>query len=841
MDSDNWQQIKEIFQSAMELPSAKRQTFLKTKCGDDESLKSEVEAMLEANDEIGDFIVAPALSSIRDFVADESKQTRIGQKIGAYKIEKEIGRGGMGAVYLGTRADADFEKKVAIKLIKRGFDTDEIISRFRYERQILARLDHPNITRLIDGGATDDGLPYLVMDYVEGLPLTKYCEEKRLSIEERLQLFLPICAAVKYAHQNLVIHRDIKPSNILVSADGVPKLLDFGIAKLVLSNDGDRTAEKTATRAMTPEYASPEQILGKPVTTSADIYSLGVVLYELLTGHRPFQLKNQSAEEISKIITESQPLKPSDAATRRRGDTERAKIAASSARLPFSASQLRGDLDNIILMAMRKEPERRYLFVEQFAEDIRRYQKGLPVIAREDSFSYRAEKFVRRNKVGVSAASGIAVSLVAGIFATTRQARIARRQRDKAAKINKFLQKMLASADPRAVGKDAKVVEVLQIAADSIEKDFDNQPEIVADLRTTIGLTFLSIGQIDSAEPHLTEALEIRKSLFGLEHHETAMSLNNFGKLLQAKGDLRAAEKPYRQALAILRRVRGTDALDIASVLGNLGYLLMLGAKYEEAKAAHHEELQILCHRLGENHSDFARTLSNLANVFSITGDKQTAETMHRKAFAVMQKFYGGEHPDVALAMLHLAITVMYDKPDEAENLFRQCLKLRRRFFGDGHAETAWSLFYLGDVLMKKKDYERAIECAREILSWRDCSIPDTHSIINSALLLLARCSLETNRPAEAETLLRECVVLRRETLPPEHWLIATAEGYLAESLWQTGRFDEAAYLLKKSCETLFDKLGAHHEHTKQAQKRLKEFNEVSDYNLECRNRYFAT
>ncbi len=818
LETEKWIKAKEIFQTAMDLPLAERQNFIEMQAAGDELIKLEVETLLEAHDEAENFIVAP-VAAMTDFFETEQKNSIVGKQIGAYKILSELGRGGMGAVFLAERADAEFKKKVAVKLIKRGFDTDEIINRFRNERQILANLEHTNIARLLDGGATDDGLPFLVMEYVEGLPLTRFCEEKNLDLDARLKLFLEVCAAVSYAHRNLIVHRDLKPSNILVADDETPKLLDFGIAKL-LTPATDFETGQTATNfnVMTPEYASPEQVRGESVTTSTDVYSLGVVLYEILTGNRPYLFQNQSLENIIHTVCHSEPVRPSSLVLRH---SIKEDSSGKEQRTKDKGQKLKGDLDNIVLMAMRKEPERRYSSVEQFAEDIRRYQNGLPVIAREDSFAYRAEKFVRRNKVGVAAVGGVAISLVAGIFATTRQARIARRQRDKAAKINKFLQKMLASADPRAVGKDAKVVEVLQIAADSIEKDFDNQPEIVADLSSTIGLTFLSIGQIDSAEPHLSEALEIRQTLFGLENQETAMSLNNFGKLLHAKGDLKAAEKLFRQSLSILRRV-GNDNLDIASVLGNLGYLLMLEAKYQEAKAAHHEELQILRDCLGENHSEFARTLSNLANVFSVTSDKKTAESMHRKALSVTQKFYGGEHPDIALAMLHLAITIMLDKPEEAENLFRQTLDLRRRFFGDGHAETAWSLFYLGDALMRKKDFAQSVECACEILDWRENPIPETHSVISSSLLLLARCFLQTNRPAEAETLLRECIELRQKTLPAEHWLIATAEGYLAESLLQMQRFDKAAPLLQKSYETLLFKLGANHEHTKLAEERLR-------------------
>lgn len=821
LENEKWQKAKEIFQTAMNLPSAERQAFIENATNDDR-IKAEVKTLLEAHEEAGDFINESAFS-VADFVDKSPKKSLVGKEIGAYKILKEIGHGGMGAVYLAERADTEFTKQVAVKLIKRGLDSDEIIKRFRNERQILANLEHPNIARLLDGGTTEDGSPFLVMEFIEGEPLTRFCDEKDLTLNERLELFIQICSAVQYAHRNLIVHRDLKPSNILVAEDGTPKLLDFGIAKLTTPIP-DQTNGQTATNfnVMTPEYASPEQVRGETVTTATDVYSLGIVLYEILTGNRPFSFENKSLESILHTICESEPQKPSSVFSTK----SKVQSPKSKYKNPQSAIRnpqlLKGDLDNIVLMAMRKEPERRYSSVEQFAEDIRRYLDGLPIIAREDSFSYRAGKFVSRNKVGVAAVSGVAVSLIAGIFTTTRQAKIAQKQRDKATKINKFLQKMLSSADPRAVGKDAKVVEVLQIAADSIEKDFATSPEIVADLQTTIGLTFLSIGQIDSAEPHLTQALKIRKRLFGLENSETAVSLNNFGKLQQAKGDLKQAEKLFRQSLMILQSVPKSDSLEITSVLGNLGYLLMLEAEYEESKFVLHEKLEIVRRNSGENNSEIAQTLSNLANVYSVSGDKKTAEKMHRKALHLTQKVYGKEHPDTATAMLHLAITIMDSKPDEAEYLIKQTLTSRRKFFGNGHTETAWAIYYFGDIFLRKGIYAKAAECANEILSWRGNSIPETHSAINSTLLMLGRCYLGLKRPTEAKSLLQECMELRKKTLPPDHWLIATAEGYLGECLLQLNKFDEASKLFQKSYKTLLEKLGNDHEHTKLARKRLQ-------------------
>ena len=485
MTPEKWNLVKDIFSEAVELLPHERSSFIEGRSRGDETVVQEVNALLQSDEEAQAFIEEPAVDISR-LLADETELA--GKKIGPYLIEAEVGRGGMGAVYKAIRSDEHFEKRVAIKLIKRGFDTDDIIKRFRHERQILAALDHPNITRLLDGGATEDGLPYLVMDFVEGLPLSKYCQKTHLPLKDRLRLFLDVCSAVTYAHQNLIVHRDIKPSNILVTEAGVPKLLDFGIAKLIAPNNVGHTHGKSATQMMTPEYASPEQILGQPVTTAADIYSLGVVLYELLTGRRPYKLKSNNPLELTKIITDSSPPRPSLIVTLGgRRDLSRNIVS----------SELRGDLDNIILMAIRKEPNRRYSSVEQFAADVERHLNGMPVIARQDTLGYRATKFIQRNTAAVAGGAGLLIALTAGLAATRRQARIAQRQRDKAERINQFLQKMLASADPRSEGRDVKVTEVLGMAAQDIESDFEGQPEITADLDNTLGLTYLGLGQFE--------------------------------------------------------------------------------------------------------------------------------------------------------------------------------------------------------------------------------------------------------------------------------------------------------------------------------------------------------
>src|SRR5688572_23456171 len=399
---ERWQQVKHLLADALELDTGRQQQFLDSACAHDAELRAEVDLLLAHRVDTGSDLIeqCAADAALLRFDADNNG-TKPGNRIGPYKILREIGRGGMGAVYLAERDDEHYRQQVAVKLIKPGLGGDSIRRRFQNEMQILAELNHANIARLLDGGTTNDGVPYLVMEYVEGSPINQYCVDQQLSTEQRLNLFCTVCAAVQYAHQHLVIHRDIKPGNILVTGEGVPKLVDFGIAKLLDHGRSDLTA--TAMPFMTPHYASPEQLRGESVTTSTDVYSLGVVLYELLSGRLPYRFKSRIPHEMAKTICEDDPEKPH--------------------------KQLNADLDNIVLMAMRKEPQRRYATAEQFAEDIRRHLNGLPVRARQDTFAYRASKFVRRQKVAVAAAALVAVTLLIGIIATTWQARVARAER----------------------------------------------------------------------------------------------------------------------------------------------------------------------------------------------------------------------------------------------------------------------------------------------------------------------------------------------------------------------------------------------------------------------------
>jgi serine/threonine protein kinase len=445
LDRARWKRVSAILDAAMELEPDARARFLDEACGGDGDLRGDVEDLLEAAPE--DFLGVPAVDRARSIVASLDGQPSLslsGRMVGPYRLLRELGEGGMGVVYLAERADGQFDQQVAIKLVKLGFLSAGAQRRFLIERQILAKLAHPNVARLLDGGATDSGQPYVVMDYVEGVPIDRFCDLHRLSITDRLELFRTVCGAVEYAHQNLVVHRDLKPANILVTRDGVPKLLDFGIAKLIGPDPTFENPDVTATglHPMTPEYASPEQVRSEPIGTYTDVYALGVLLYELLTGHPPYRFEHLGSPEIARVICEEEPVKPSaivgrDPESREESDARPAMTAASVAatregRPERLRRRLEGDLDVVVLTALRKEVPRRYASVGQFSEDIRRHLEALPVRARKDTLLYRSGKFLRRHRLAVAATTLVMVTFAGGVVATVREARIAERQRHEA-------------------------------------------------------------------------------------------------------------------------------------------------------------------------------------------------------------------------------------------------------------------------------------------------------------------------------------------------------------------------------------------------------------------------
>jgi eukaryotic-like serine/threonine-protein kinase len=570
MNSEQWARITALFQEACACPPAERERWLATRCGDD-AVRGEVEAMLRAYDTNPEFMeqsVPEVGRALEPLVA--TRAISVGRRIGAYDLVAEIGRGGMGEVFAAVRADGHYDQKVALKLVRAGYATAGVVERFRAERQILAGLDHPNIARLVDGGTTDAGTPYLVMELVDGAPIDEFCRASSLSVTERLRLFLQVCAAVQYAHQRLVIHRDIKPANILITASGIPKLLDFGIARVL---DPAGNTEETMLRPFTPEYASPEQVRGEPVSTASDTYALGMVLYRLLTGRSPYRLESRTHGELAAAITGQEPERPSAAVIRPDGNP-------SGEQTPPSRLQrrLRGDLDFILLKALRKEPDKRYTSAEQLAEDIRRHLDGLPVAARKDTWNYHAGKFARRHRTMVAAAALALLTLVGGIIVTAREARIAEAHRRRAEArfndvrqlANSLILEVHDSIQDLPGATDARRV-ILQRSLeylDSLARESEHEPDLLRELATAysrIGAvqgnpSSMNLGDAKGASVSLRKSVEMREALARSNPHNRSDQVELAAAYLDYSGyqgraaSVSAGYAYAQRGLAILER-----------------------------------------------------------------------------------------------------------------------------------------------------------------------------------------------------------------------------------------------------------------------------------------------
>jgi eukaryotic-like serine/threonine-protein kinase len=589
MIPERWQEIKEKLHAALELDGTERSDYLAEIGAQDPDLRQELESLITSDEEAGTaFMSTPAAEAVIS-PAPPPRPSMIGRRLGQYQILEQIGSGGMGEVYRAARIDQQYHKQVAIKLVRAGQDTDFIISRFRNERQILASLDHPNIARLLDGGTTDEGIPYFVMELIEGQPITEYCDSRNLPVVERLELFSAVCSAVQYAHQRLIVHRDIKPSNILVTQDGTPKLLDFGIAKILETDSTSGQPEPTITlfRALTPGYASPEQVKGEPITTASDVYSLGVVLYELLTGQHPYSAPGHTPHQIARAVCEVEPEKPSTIVRRIEGSDSDAAQPTTGSPHNSAAEQLSkrlsGDLDNIVLMALRKEPERRYASVDKFAEDLGRHLQNLPVFARKDTAGYRISKFVARHRAAVTATAAVIVILVIGIVVTLREAQIARSQRIRAeARFNDVRKlanslmfefhdsiKDLPGSTPARKLLVSRALEYLDSLNKEAKGDRSLQAELAAAYEKIGDVQGMprqaNLGDTDGAEASYRKALAIRESLAAADpkDEEVRRQLTpNYGKLsdlLWNKGDAKGAMENSRKEIAVAEALYQED------------------------------------------------------------------------------------------------------------------------------------------------------------------------------------------------------------------------------------------------------------------------------------------
>ncbi|MDP9098241.1 MAG: serine/threonine-protein kinase, partial [Verrucomicrobiota bacterium] len=721
-----------------------------------------------------------------------------------------LGEGGMGEVYLAE--DLKLHRQVAIKLVKAGFGRRNLIRHFQREERILAALTHPNIARLYGGAVTTNGIPYFVMEYVEGERLDRYCESRKLKLAERLQLFRKVCSAVSYAHQHLVIHRDIKPENIRVTAEGEPKLLDFGIAKLIdPQTESMVEATMTLQRVMTPEYASPEQVRGETVTTASDIYSLGVVLYELLTGQRPYRIKTRRSDEIARAISEEEPPRPSTVVTR----GQKSEIR--------NQRSLRGDLDNIVLMALRKEPDRRYASVAQFSEDIRRHLEGLPVVARKDTVGYRSAKFIRRHRVGVAAATLVALAVVVGLIVALWEARQARAQRDVAQRINTFLQEMLGAAAPEVKGVDVKVVDLLDEASRRAKAELAGQPDVMADVLMTLGRTYISLGQYPAAETNLRAALEASLRANGELYPTTATTLGWLGLALAFRNEASEGEHVSRKAVELQRKLHPRGHEDLGVALYALGFNLITKNEPKAAQPFLKESSALIKKYLGDTHGYYMATLVMLARAHGSAGEMELAEPLYRQAIEVGGRVEPRYRIYLAQAQLYLGILLINKGAyPEAESLLHQGEALYREVMGgDTNSSVGTAKANLGWLYFLQGDYARAEEEDRKALDLlREYAGPEHPVTANTAATLGLTLTRE-GKAAEGEPYLRKALAIRKKVLPRSDSMIPYAASALGECLTAQKRYAEAEPLLIDSYSELKAKLGDHNKQTLEARQRL--------------------
>jgi serine/threonine-protein kinase len=847
MNTEKWRRVQALFDQASELSKSKRDAFLEQHCGDDRELFDEVSALLanDRQDTSGDRFT----DAIKEEGADMGVTTGSwrGKRIGVYRIIDKLAEGGMGAVYLAARDDKAYEQKVAIKVISRASFAGELRSRFRSERQILANLDHPNIARLIDGGEDDNGIPYLVMEYVSGTSIDTYCDTHKLTVEERLKLFNQVCDAVQYAHQNLIIHRDIKPSNILVTEDGVPKLLDFGIAKPI---EPDMLAmTRAGQRVLTPKHASPEQLLGEKTTTASDIYSLGVLLYELLSGSFPFDMSSSSVADIENVVTGSTPPPPSDAAVRPVASSIdkamqlSADDNAANRRLSRKGlvHRLRGDLDAITLKAISRKPGDRYTTVRQLGDDLRRHLDNLPVDARIASLPYRWSKYFSRYRTAVLAVGSLlTIAIGASSFHSIQLATERDRAQEQAEKANKvavLLAEILEAAGPSVTrGTTVSAEQLLDHGVDKIHADLATEPVIMADLLAVIGRTYRSLGLYQRSHDLVVESLEIRERLLpegdqrlaesyyelgytswelrnldeSLAAHEKALalyqnmgfegpnekvaaSLREVGLLHENLNRLDEAEKYYRAAFAQLKELYPDGSQELALTQTDLGGILFRTQRYAEAEPLIVNALEMRRTFLGEEHPDVAQGLNNIGFFYMTWGDIVAAETYMRQSLALRIQLYGEESTITTVPRGNLGVLLLHrGKLEEGLAAIQNTYDIRREAFGASHGDVFVAVRGILNGLVLLEKYEDAVSFGTRQLGAAEIALGPRNYVVEEIRSNLGRAHLGTGNTRLAREFLAQARDTFAELRGAAHIRVAEQSLWLADIDAKEGKVGSA-------------------------------------------------
>jgi serine/threonine-protein kinase len=776
--------VDDLFHRALELPAYARARWLSAECAGDLALLAEVQGLLDAHALRGGILDAPPRSS-------GARDPGGPRRIGPYRVIRELGRGGMGVVYLVERDDGHFRMRAALKLLRGGPDAVELRERFHAERQILASLDHPNIAQLLDGGSTDGHLPYLVMEYVEGLPITEYCTKHGVGVEGRLRLFIDVCAAVHHAHRNLVIHRDLKPGNVLVTGEGQVKLLDFGIAKLLnpALSAVPLPVTRTELRVMTPEYASPEQYRGDPLSTASDVYALGVLLYELLAGSRPYELAGRPPQEVGELLLEQEPQRPSAVAS---GQGER--------------RALQGDLDAIVMMALRKEPARRYGSADLLAADIQRHMDGLPVLAHSGNRRYRAGKFLRRHRGTAAAAALVGASLVAGTAAASWQAAAARRERDRAEvalaqaeQVSSFLMGLFDSGDSDAVAPGFEVTarELLRRGRDQADQLAD-QPAVQARMLDVIGQMHYRLGDYAEAQQLLERSAAVRRAGAGTAPLELAESLLHLAWVHRSRGELERARELAGETLELRLRELPTDHPELAEAFYELGWVSSL----EEQERLYREALGIF-ERSGGSPERRVAILQALSTNVRRQGRFAEGLEADREALRLAERAFGPEHAETGYAMIHLADHVRDIEFDEAaaERLYRRGLELQTRTFGESHMRLVHGLSSLAELHSRRGDHAEAEALLRRVLAIRTRSVGEEHPSVAGSLVGVAYELAEQGRLEEAEALARDALARFDRIFGPTHPSGVWTAMVLGSVAYRAGRPQEGDSLYRNALD----------------------------------------
>jgi len=803
LDGGRWLRASPHLDHILDLLPNERENYLAGLHASEPEVAADVAALLEQhrrltaegfmNDAGPAGPVAPALAGVN---------------MGAYTLREPIGQGGMGSVWLADRSDGRFEGTAAVKLLNAELIGRRGGERFKREGTILARLAHPNIARLIDAGVSLSGQPYLVLEHVSGRHIDQYCDARSLDVPARVHLFLQVLSAVAHAHANLIVHRDLKPSNVLVTDAGAVKLLDFGIAKLL--EDDSRTSEPTLTRdagaGLTPKYAAPEQVSGGPITTATDVYALGVLLYELLTGCHPVGALAQSPADIVKAIVETDPPKPSATTSFEAGPR-----AASRGTTPDRLRRrLQGDLDTIIGKALKKDPAERYPSVAELADDLRRFAEHQPITARPDTLRYRGGKFIRRHRRSLAAAAA-ALVIVSGVvgFYTVQLARERDRaalEAAKASRMTELLTGLLTGADPFRTpdAQEPTVRNLLDRGAARVAQDLDGQPELQAEMFTVIGRTFERMGQLERARPLLEQALVLGRGAFGGDHAKVAQSLNDLGVLQRQAGKLPESQALLEESLAMRRRLFGNVHQDVAVTLVELARSLKDRGLNPQAAPLIREALDVRRRVFGDEHRETATSKNELGLLLWEIGDLDGAETMFRENLATTASLLGAAHTSTASAKANLALVLAAKgQPAAAETLFREALEIHRATVGPGHPNYANTLANLSATVREQGRLDEALVLIEEALRIARPILKDEHPRIANFMINLARVQLERGDAARAEPVLRHVLRVRQTLYPATDWRIGQAQTLLGAAWIAQGRAAEARPLLIEAARVL--------------------------------------